>query len=183
MELAWFLTGAAKAVLADPAQKETWDHVVHASYDLLKRNQAPTGFFGHLATGTGPAGWLRGRIGSFADQVYPIQALARYHLAVHDDRALEIANSCAAQICRLQGDGGQWWWHYDARNGSVIEGYPVYSVHQDAMAPMALLDLFDAGGTDFNTTTNPAGGGSIAGTSAVADSRPEFATVLLCRRT
>ncbi|MCH8302032.1 MAG: hypothetical protein IH912_04705, partial [Proteobacteria bacterium] len=91
----------------------------------------------------------RAHVSCFADQVYPIQALARYHLAVHDDRALEIANSCAAQICRLQGDGGQWWWHYDARNGSVIEGYPVYSVHQDAMAPMALLDLFDAGGTDF----------------------------------
>jgi len=28
----------------------------------------------------------------------------------------------------------------------VVEGYPVYSVHQHAMAPMALLDLADAGG-------------------------------------
>lgn len=91
----------------------------------------------------------RAHVACFADQVYPIQALARYHAAVGDDRALEIANRCAAQICGVQGDGGQWWWHYDARNGSVVEGYPVYSVHQDAMAPMALLDLFDAGGTDF----------------------------------
>ena len=91
----------------------------------------------------------RTHVACFADQVYPIQALARFHAAVHDDRALEIANRCAAQICRVQGDGGQWWWHYDARNGRVVEGYPVYSVHQDAMAPMALLDLFDAGGTDF----------------------------------
>ena len=28
----------------------------------------------------------------------------------------------------------------------MVEGYPVYSVHQHAMAPMALLDLADAGG-------------------------------------
>ncbi len=54
----------------------------------------------------------------------------------------------AAAICGLQGPEGQWWWHYDTRNGSVVEGYPVYSVHQHAMAPMALLDLREAGGTD-----------------------------------
>src|SRR5262249_55193289 len=43
---------------------------------------------------------------------------------------------------------GQWWWHYDTRNGSIVEGYPVYSVHQHAMGPMALLDLREAGGVD-----------------------------------
>ena len=31
----------------------------------------------------------------------------------------------------------------------MIEGYPVYAVHQDAMAPMALLAVEDAGGPDF----------------------------------
>ncbi len=30
-----------------------------------------------------------------------------------------------------------------------MEGYPVYSVHQHAMAPTALFDLAEAGGTDF----------------------------------
>jgi hypothetical protein len=75
--------------------------------------------------------------------------LARFHKAFDIPSALETANRCAAQICRLQGPGGQWWWHYDVRTGEVIEGYPVYSVHQDAMAPMALLDLFEAGGTDY----------------------------------
>jgi hypothetical protein len=43
-----------------------------------------------------------------------------------------------------QGPQGQWWWHFDARNGRVLEGFPVYSVHQDAMAPMALFALQDA---------------------------------------
>ena len=40
-----------------------------------------------------------------------------------------------------QGPAGQWWWHYDRRTGRVVERYPVYAVHQDAMAPMALLAL------------------------------------------
>jgi hypothetical protein len=31
----------------------------------------------------------------------------------------------------------------------VLEGYPVYAVHQDSMAPMALFALHDAGGRDF----------------------------------
>jgi hypothetical protein len=88
----------------------------------------------------------RAHVGSFADQVYPIQALARLHQSADDPEALEAATSVAAGICAVQGDAGQWWWHYDSRTGDVVEGYPVYSVHQHAMAPMALLDLADAGG-------------------------------------
>lgn len=97
----------------------------------------------------GPGSWLRSHVGSFADQVYPIQALARLHASGDDGEALATAESLAALICGAQGEAGQWWWHYDARSGDVIEGYPVYSVHQHAMAPMALLDLADAGGPDY----------------------------------
>jgi hypothetical protein len=96
----------------------------------------------------GPASWYRGHVGSFADQVYPVQALARLHASADDPQALAVAGSVAETICTAQGTSGQWWWHYDSRTGSVVEGYPVYSVHQHAMAPMALLDLADAGGTD-----------------------------------
>jgi hypothetical protein len=88
----------------------------------------------------------RAHVGCFADQVYPLQALARLHAAVGDPAALDAAGQVARAICRAQGPQGEWWWHYDARTGSVVEGYPVYSVHQLAMAPMALLDLADAGG-------------------------------------
>jgi hypothetical protein len=78
--------------------------------------------------------------------VYPIQAFARLAAATHDPAALRIADRCAETICALQGPAGQWWWHYDSRVGEVVEGYPVYSVHQHAMAPMALYDLAEAGG-------------------------------------
>ena len=130
------------------------------------RDRADTGNAAHTAAGrllacsspvarvfphhTDPAIAPRGRahVSCLADQVYPIQALARYAYAYGHDDAMRAANDCAAQICKVMGPAGQWWWHYEARTGDVIEGYPVYSVHQDSMAPMALLDLAEAGGDE-----------------------------------
>ncbi|GAA3662836.1 hypothetical protein GCM10022224_028530 [Nonomuraea antimicrobica] len=99
------------------------------------------------ALGQGPlVPRYRAHVGCFADQVYPLQALARLHAAVGDEEALRAAERVATGICQAQGPYGEWWWHYDARSGAVVEGYPVYSVHQLSMAPMALLDLAEAGG-------------------------------------
>jgi hypothetical protein len=92
--------------------------------------------------------WYRAHVGSFADQIYPVQALARLHRSSPDPEALRVAAQVAAALCAAQGAAGQWWWHYDARTGAVVEGYPVYAVHQHAMAPMALLDLAEANGPD-----------------------------------
>ncbi len=89
---------------------------------------------------------LRGHVSCFADVVYPIQALSHYHQATGDAEAIEAARRCAGQMCELQGPDGQWWWHYDVRTGRVVEQFPVYAVHQDAMAPMALFALEEACG-------------------------------------
>jgi len=94
-------------------------------------------------------GRIRAHIGCFADQVYPIMALSRLGAAIGDPDALTTADNCARLICDVQGPTGQWWWHYDTRTGRVAEGFPVYSVHQHAMAPMALLELREAGGRDY----------------------------------
>jgi hypothetical protein len=150
MELAWFLTGVAKVVLAAPAQRWKWHQVAQACYELLRRNQGSAGFLGHRASRTGPLGWIRGRIGSFADQVYPILAFTHFAEAFESGSALTAAQACAQAICAAQGPLGQWWWHYDARNGRVVQRYPVYSVHQDGMAPMALFALGRATGQDFS---------------------------------
>ncbi len=40
----------------------------------------------------------------------------------------------------------------------------------------------NSGGTDFNARTDLAGGGAMGGTTALADGRPPFMTILLCRR-
>jgi hypothetical protein len=104
--------------------------------------------FPHLLGDQGKG--LRAHVACFADQVYPIHALSHYFMLAGERAALQAAEACAGQICRLQGDAGQWWWHYDYRTGDVVEGYPVYAIHQDAMAPMALFALRQAGGADFS---------------------------------
>jgi len=111
----------------------------------LLASQGAGGLFPHHVA-PGRSSRLRSHVSCFADQAYPIQALSRYSAAAGGARALEAAVACAERIVALQGDQGQWWWHYDWRRGSVIERYPVYSVHQYALAPMALLEVRDAGG-------------------------------------
>lgn len=115
--------------------------------DRLLKGQGPHGLFPHHLPQSASGRW-RAHIGCFADQVYSTQGLSRLSMLTHDPEALAAANASGGAICRLQGPQGQWWWHYDTRNGTVVEGYPVYSVHQHAMGPMALLDLREAGGTD-----------------------------------
>jgi hypothetical protein len=129
------------ALVAAREQADVEEQLAAARQRLLGA-QGGTGY-PHL-TGSGP--WYRAHVGSFADQVYPVQALARLHGSAADPEALGVANAVARAICDAQGSAGQWWWHYDSRTGAVVEGYPVYTVHQHAMAPMALLDLADAGG-------------------------------------
>lgn len=95
------------------------------------------------------AGGTRSHVSCYADMVYPIHALSNHARLTGDRKSLEAATKCAERICTAQGEAGQWWWHYDQRTGDVIEGYPVYAIHQDAMGPMALFALKQAGGTDF----------------------------------
>ena len=141
MELAWFLSGLAEASLALPRQLPDLANLAIHTYQLLTNNQGNRGIFGHLAEKGTVVGALRGRIGSFADQVYPIYALTRFSEAYHHQTALDRARNCAAAICRAQGAQGQWWWQYDSSTGEVFQQYPVYSVHQHGMAPMALFAL------------------------------------------
>ena len=147
VDTSWAVTAllARQAAVGDRfARSDTVELLV----EQLLAAQHGTGLFPHVIPERS-AHPLRRHVGCFADQVYPIQALARYHAAVGSPRALEAANRCAERICALQGSSGQWWWHYDTRTGRVVEEYPVYSVHQHAMGPMALIELAGAGGRNF----------------------------------
>src|SRR5262249_39945411 len=93
---------------------------------------------------------LRGRIGSFADQVYPACALSAFAKAFNNPQAKGMAVRTAQAICDRQGPLGQWWWHYDSASGSVVIHHPVYSVQQHAMGPMALIAVEDVSGKDFH---------------------------------
>jgi len=58
--------------------------------------------------------------------------------------------ACAAAICALQGEMGQWWFLYDKRTCRVINRYPVLSLHQDGTAPLGLLALGETTGRAFH---------------------------------
>lgn len=142
VDVAWMVTAAVAA-----APFEDTADVVDAGVERLLEGLSTSGIYPHGLPATKEP-WWRAHVGSFADQIYPVQALARAGELFGRDDWIESANLTASTICRLQGDHGQWWWHYDVRDGSIIEKYPVYSVHQHAMAPMALFDLLESGGDD-----------------------------------
>ncbi len=143
VDLSWILTAAVAAIDLGPTADLA--RVVAAR---LMAAQSPSGAFGHVAPRSAQSRYRR-HVGCFADQVYPIQALSRWS-RLSGSLALRAAERTATVITDQQGPHGQWWWHYDVRDGSVVEGYPVYSVHQHAMGPMALADLHAAGGPDHS---------------------------------
>jgi hypothetical protein len=150
MELAWFLTGLSNWTLACAEKLPRLRDLAYQTFALLKKNRGDQGFFGHLTRGGSALGMARGRIGSFADQVYPIYAMTRFSQAYQDEGALRVALQCGRGLCEAQGQLGQWWWHYDSLTGRVLEGYPVFSVHQHAMGPMTMFALGEAAGCDFS---------------------------------
>ncbi|MET0447765.1 MAG: hypothetical protein ABW004_05140 [Aeromicrobium sp.] len=140
VDLSWMVTAALAA-------GSTGEAVAALAAARLLEGQGDHGVFPHVLPARSQNRWRR-HVGSFADQVYPLQALARMFRATGDRSQLDAAEAAADRICELQGPDGQWWWHYDVRTGDVVERFPVYSVHQHAMAPMTLFDLADAGGRD-----------------------------------
>ncbi len=150
VHLGWFLTGMSYAKLAIGNRFAGYDDVAREAYKRLSDNQGARGAFGFHATSAGVGGLNRGRIGCFADQVYPTYAFARYSQAYGDESAAKKAEACGKRICEAQGSLGQWWWHYDSQTGNVIGRYPVFSVHQHAMAPMCLQVLGEATKSDYS---------------------------------
>jgi hypothetical protein len=148
-ELSWFLTGLSYMALKNIKTLTGLEELTTKTYRLLKENYGGRGIFRHQSS-RGIAGTLRGRMGAFADQVYPIYAFTRFAQVFENEEAMLIAMQCGKTLCELQGPFGQWWWHYDAVRGNVAGRYPVFSVHQYGMAPMALFALADATGSNFD---------------------------------
>lgn len=150
MELSWFLAGLAHAAVAAPEIVPDLIDVACETYHRLEENQSECGLFVHMNRRKSLAGFLRGRIGSFADQIYPIYACSMFAQAFHVQEPIKMALDCALAICRAQGESGQWWWLYETETGRVASQYPVYSVHQHGMAPMGLFALEQATGRSFD---------------------------------
>jgi hypothetical protein len=150
MEVAWYLTGLAHCYLAGHDDLPGLAAQVEAARQILERNCGASGVYGHLSRSNSLTGYLRGRIGSFADQVYPTIAFSVLSQALGDEKAKQMALRTAKKMCELQAPLGEWSWHYDSVSGRVVSRYPVYSVHQHAMGPMMLFAASDATGCDFS---------------------------------
>lgn len=149
MEVAWYLTGLATCAISGYGDLPGLRDQAAQARRVLAASCGPTGVHGHFSRSGSLSNSLRGRIGSFADQVYPTIALARASRAWGEEETRAAALATAQTMCRLQGPQGEWSWQYDSPSGRVVTRYPVYSVHQHAMGPMMLLEASEATGVDF----------------------------------
>jgi hypothetical protein len=142
MELGWIITGLAHHAAAG-ANERGMRLLAQALDQLLVQNRAPTNLFRHFGEGG-----RRRRFPNFATQIYSVLALAVVARHGLDERALPAARAAADRLIELQLPDGGWPWLFDAERGTVVERYEIYSVHQDAMAPMALLELWEVTGEE-----------------------------------
>jgi hypothetical protein len=112
-----------------------WTPVADSLFALIvKHYHWPSGLFSDGGFG------FRRRYASFASEVYLAMACYAYGELSGNQQALKIANDCSRKLIELQGPNGEWPWFFDAKKGSVVDFYEVYSVHQYGMAP-ALLEF------------------------------------------
>jgi hypothetical protein len=138
MEAAWFVIGTVEATAAGLQARDLFDR---AFAHLLTRRSGASPLFRHLADGS----W-RAKLPNFATEIYSLLALAettRHGLA---PEAPALARDLADKLIELRLPHAGWPWLFHADRGIVVEPYEVYSVHQDAMAPMALFALAEATG-------------------------------------
>jgi hypothetical protein len=141
MEVAWIVLGLAHQVAAG-AGTGAHDMLRVAVDHALGRQHVASGLFAHVGRGA------RRRFPNFATQIYNVLALSTVAGLGLDPgrRALGAARRASACLQELQLPDGGWPWLYDVRSGRVVERYEVYTVHQTAMAPMALLKLGEVTG-------------------------------------
>ncbi len=152
-ELSWFLIGLLSATIFNKNFAAVIKDLPHQVYQLIRNNYGGNGIFAH--SGKSRLKFIsRKRIGTFSDQVYSIYAFTMYAKVFSNEEALMIAMECADKLAGKQGEHGQWWWHYDSATGEVISKYPVFSVQQDALAPMAFLAIQRASGKNYTDYIN-----------------------------
>ncbi len=149
-EVAWLLSGLAH-LFQHQQDTELKSLAADLLAILLNRFDKDSHLFYHTADDAPLKFRMRRRVGTFADQIYAIQALSFAKLVGLNLEGVNIAQQCADKIIVLQGDLGQWWWHYDAATGKVAQPYPVYAVHQHGMAPMSLMALMRASGLNYES--------------------------------
>lgn len=137
-DLAWMLWGAVAIARGGDAEAAALAHRLHAlmTGDFVDpRSLMPRHSLNPL----------RRHILSFGGLVYHLRALAEYADLTGDTRSEELFARGVAAALALQGEHGEWPWMIDTRSGAAFDLYPVFGVHQDAMALLFLLPALDRG--------------------------------------
>lgn len=138
VDLAWLVLGAEHRLQSGGDEAEATTLLTEAKQHLLNLWSPDASLFYRHPRG-GAVSSVSRRVACFANQIYPLMALSAHAKRTGCDTSRDIVAKLTDNLCRLQGSLGQWWWLYDAKGGGVVDGYPVYSVHQDGMALMGLL--------------------------------------------
>jgi hypothetical protein len=138
MDLGLALTAAAHATTVPATPRDRIiDRAASLAGELRRRYTERGGVFRAFGRHRRPRSLALAKMTSFASQIYPVHGLCEYARLLEHPPDAEIASVCG-RVCASQGPLGQWWWFYAVGERTVVEGYPVYSVHQDGMAFMAL---------------------------------------------
>jgi len=148
--LSGFLAGISHARLSYRDALPDLTDVAVDTYHLLEANQGANGIFAHAGLPGLFQQPFSNRFGTIADQMHAIYALTTFARAFEIEEPLADALNCANATRALQGDKGQWWFLYDKRSSRVVNRYPVFSIYQNGIAPMALLQLSEATGQNFD---------------------------------
>lgn len=144
-ELCWVVTALAEALTSGIGREREVRSRLDRAFAYLLGQRGRSGLFcfarPFARPPVTPAAILQSRLGFFDAQVYSIVACLARDTAVGDPEAKDVARIVGERILAHQHPLGQWGWHYDVHSGGLVDLYPVYSVHQDGMAPLALLPL------------------------------------------
>jgi hypothetical protein len=150
-EIGWLLSGLSRTAMVAPGHAQVADKAAAVYGALRACYHDATGLFHFGGRGGGRLRRrLRRRLGFFDNQVYGIHGGVDYYRAFGDAEALRMADRCFDRVLTAQGPLGQWAWHYNVKTGAVVDRYPVYSVHQHGMGPMALYAVADATGRSYD---------------------------------
>jgi hypothetical protein len=114
--------------------QKKWAHYSHRLKTYLDQYYScpETGLFYDSPKG------LRRRFATFATGVYLTLACFQYGEFFEHEPSIKRALQCVQSLQKCQGSRGEWPWFYDVPSGKVLDIYPIFSVHQDGMAPAYL---------------------------------------------
>jgi hypothetical protein len=132
-DLSWLLWGALRA-----AEAGVEDGLVHELREKLRALEGPL-----LARHTHSR--ARTDLVSFGSTVYYLRALHEFARVLDDAEARARFERGVRTVLGFQGAHGEWPWLVSVSRGHALDVYPVYSVHQLAMAMLFLFPALDDG--------------------------------------